>query len=349
MLNALSIFEKKKKDDKYTEKALLYQYILKYAISDGFIKKAYDKLKLGNNDPDSVNIYSFSYWEIAEWLKDNFPLYKEHYLSTQGRKNLAIENIQKNVKLKLKDLTTLGLIKLSGTRKQKKGTGLVPLYRQTKFGNLIAWIIESFDPTKSKSAVAEIYSILASSIYKIHKSSPSYTIFYSKFFNKCMKMGVFDYVVNQMRLMISANLPLINIEKIDSDSDNVNVYFNPTYIENNLHLLEIWIETIKELDPSIRRLVLYHKKLEIEETMETKASNTKGYEKMRYKISDDFDKVALEAYCENCGGHYTSVALDLIDYIGHIADLLCDPLSLHVKCPICNGEKKSKITFALLP
>src|SRR5205085_10839982 len=162
------------------------------------------------------------------------------------------------------------LIKLSGTRKQKKGTGLVPLYRQTKFGNLIAWIIESFDPTKSKSAVAEIYSILASSIYKIHKSSPSYTIFYSKFFNKCMKMGVFDYVVNQMRSMISANLPLINIEKIDSDSDNVNVYFNPTYIENNLHLLEIWIETIKELDSSIRRLVLYHKKLEIEETMETK-------------------------------------------------------------------------------
>ena len=43
MLNALSIFEKKKKDDKYTEKALLYQYILKYAISDGFIKKAYDQ------------------------------------------------------------------------------------------------------------------------------------------------------------------------------------------------------------------------------------------------------------------------------------------------------------------
>ena len=162
-------------------------------------------------------------------------------------------------------------------------------------------------------------------------------------------MGVFDYVVNQMRSMISAKVPLINIEKIDSDPDNVNVYFNPMYIENNPYLLEVWIETIKELDLSIKRLVLYHKKLEIEEAMETKASNTKGYEQMRYKISDDFDKVALEAYCKNCGGHYTSVALDLIDYIGHIAGLLSDPLSLHVKCPICNEEKKSKITFALIP
>jgi hypothetical protein len=163
-----------------------------------------------------------------------------------------------------------------------------------------------------------------------------------------MKKGIFEYVVNQMRSIISANLPLINIEKIDSDSDNVNVYFNPMYIENNLYLLETWIETTEELDPSIRRLVLYHKKLEIEEIMETRARNTKGYEEMRYKISDDFDKVALEAYCENCGGYYTSVALDLIDYIRHIAYLLYDPQSLHVKCPRCKGEKKSKITFALI-
>ena len=136
----------------------------------------------------------FDYWSgLGYWLLDNNKEFLNRY-KTSKNKEQPIENIQKRVKRKLNNLEKLGLIQNIGTRKQRKGSGSVTVYKYTDFGHLLAWIIQSFDPAMSEEANAQIYRIIGT-ILKIDKDSPSLDIFYLSFLGKCKDNRVFGDIV----------------------------------------------------------------------------------------------------------------------------------------------------------
>ena len=61
-------------------------------------------------------------------------------------------------------------------------------------------------------------------------------------------------------------------------------------------------------------LLLHREKLGIEELMAKKVGSVRGYEKMRYRIRDKPDLVAIEGLCGKCN-LYTSAAVVILDYI----------------------------------
>jgi hypothetical protein len=51
-------------------------------------------------------------------------------------------------------------------------------------------------------------------------------------------------------------------------------------------------------------LFLHREKLAIEELMAKKVGSARGYEKMRYRIRDKPDLVAIEGLCEKCNYYF---------------------------------------------
>ena len=276
----------------YTDDANLYQDLMKYCI---FL------LKNNNNG-------SFDYWSgLGYWLLDNNKEFLNRY-KTSKNKEQPIENIQKRVKRKLNNLEELGLIQNIGTRKQRKGSGSVPVYKYTDFGYLLAWIIQSFDSSMSEEANAQIYRIIET-ILKIDKDAPSLDIFILSFLRKCKDNRVFGEIVGLFKEILRSDMPVKTITDLLTYAMNLNF---PT-LGKREYFNKIWDMTMEELDPAVKQLVLYHLKLDIEEKMEMQSRFLKEFEKMRYRIRESPHMIALEGRCFSCG-LYIAIGMPILKY-----------------------------------
>jgi hypothetical protein len=77
-------------------------------------------------------------------------------------------------------------------------------------------------------------------------------------------------------------------------------------------IARIFIETIKDLDNEIQKLVLFQFKLEIESTF-TGYFEDIEWEKMRYENIQDYTKLTLHGHCKKCG-HYP-FQLDIFKFL----------------------------------
>jgi hypothetical protein len=174
-----SIFARREEDSNYTYSAHIYQNILRYS------------LVLKRNQQSGNKNLSFTWWEITDWLTSNNNNKNPANKDTKDR----IENLQKTIKIKLRNLVDLQLLYLDGNRPIVKGTGTTPTYQFTEFGYLLGWIIESIDSEISQDKICnEIYDLI-SIIFMVDENSPSSTVFYSKFFKKCNDRQVFGDIV----------------------------------------------------------------------------------------------------------------------------------------------------------
>jgi hypothetical protein len=107
-------------------------------------------------------------------------------------------------------------------------------------------------------------------------------------------------------------------------------------IEKAKFFVDLWNETLDELEPEARDLVLYHIKLEIERRMGDLVEDLASFEKTRFKIRTRYDYVALEGNCKKCKCCY-SVALPLRPYLDVANILPSEPVT--GTCMLCKDPE----------
>lgn len=92
--------------------------------------------------------------------------------------------------------------------------------------------------------------------------------------------------------------------------------------------MNIWQETINELEPEVRKLYLYEVKLGLDATMGSIASRSE-YEKLRFAIREDVETIALEGSCAECKKRAV-IQMKIVEYYESCTWLVLE------RCPLCN-------------
>jgi hypothetical protein len=315
-----SIFEKGEDNDIYTDDALLAQDILRYSL---VIARDQTPEQVDKDNP------KFTHRVVAKWLIKNNSEFITLYEGKDRTDSDKIENTQKHVKSRLKDLEVLGLVK-QGKTKQQKGTGQIPVYACTRYGYVLAWIIESFDPKSRDKANNEIYNWFEI-IFRVDEYSPSVIIFYAHFFKKCKEKGRFEYIVSAFRSILRSTTWLTN--PFDLFNELLFRIFNYPTTTDPFHTT--LNETIDELDVDTKELFLYYHKLEFERRMKFLAKHPQGFEDVQFGSRGYPHILTVEGQCKFCQ-LYFSLGVDLLDYrekmIEDRNEMSC---CLTASCPKC--------------
>lgn len=318
-----AIFEKV--NDKYYEKnALLTQDILSYHYK--VIRK------------NGIN-GSFRFWDLALWLVNNNLEFVTRYRGTHVRDSYKIENTKQSIHNKLEELIYLDLIRIKGVDKAQKVNTKIKTYEYTKGGQLLSWLIKGLDPKQPQDANNEIYELLTT-IFKIREDSSSISIF--RFLTKCKDKGNFDKLIEYIQhLLHQARSP-----EFKSMIDLVVYIFDSGFRDSpeQITFVDMWYETIRGLEPAIRKRMLHRMKLGIEIRFEkNQAFVSKQYEEFSVKLIANYRKFALAGYCDNCRKE-RNVSIHYLDYIKKF--LLVASEDVKLKCPRCN--KRDSITISNL-
>jgi hypothetical protein len=311
-----SIFQKDRNSN-YTKPALLYQDILRYSI----------------HSKSSINVCHIRHWDLARWLMKKNQEFINHYKDPSTRNttiNNRIENTQQRTKGKIKDLIELGLMKQIGTVKRSKGTGIVPIYEYKPAGYLFAYIMQSFDPKKKEDAEKQIYGLLHDSLFKISENSQSDVLFYSRYFRKLDENNVFGNFFSYIRELLDSGRRI----------QTLRLFFQyamlPYYKDGNgvRFFVKLWSDTVNELEPILKELVLHSLKLGIEDKMHRQVEDIKTFEKMRLRLKDKPDHLVLECFCIKCK-FVTCWPIHLLGYMEAMA--YADVSPIVITCPRCKA------------
>jgi hypothetical protein len=271
--------------------------------------------------------------ELARWLIQNHRVYVEEYQGSHKNVSARIESRLDTIKIKVNDLVRLDLIEIVRKEKQSKGTGEVDIYKFTPAAYFFSWVTESFNPSKRDRANEEIFRVLVDNILNIENDSAASTIFHHNFYKKCKQQGKFGSMVEFFREPLTIGLPVMTIH---SYFDYVTVIENMS-TDDKGYFLDLADQTIEELRPEVKDLVVYQIKLEFERTMLSKSHFKKGYEKLRFQSRDLHNAVVVEAHCTKCD-HYTSVVILYLEYIKLAKKAIPRPITLtNQNCPACKA------------
>ncbi len=140
----------------------------------------------------------FTEWQLAEYLLDKDPHYRNYWKGSNMNRANRIETIVKTVKRHVKSLEKAHLIIQTGTQKETKGTASIPNYALTPAGRVIFRILRSLkmeDPHAEK----EILSILQEHMFKRGDHSHSFIKFSSKLTANMCEKGFFTRYVSILR------------------------------------------------------------------------------------------------------------------------------------------------------
>jgi hypothetical protein len=336
------IFEKGTGRD-YTDDALLYQDILAYST---IIKKS-----------SSENV-SFKFTELANWLLKNNTEFLSYYDSTSTRRNTPfnarIHAQQTRIQNKINDLIALKLIETKGTIKAEKNILETPLYAYTKLGYLLNLIIDSrtlekqisnerkpekvVDKKKDLDSVNnELFCLLDSVFFKVEQNSSSATIFYSHFIKKCKDKGLFSKLIEHIVDVAHSNHGVKNMR--DLFEHVMDLDFKEG--ETRRYFLDLWRETIDELEPEVAALILFQMKLNAERRFQNiREYFTREYEEMHFQNRNDYERIVVEGDCIKCN-FQTVIALPYLDYRKRFSLVTRDD-TIKLDCPKC-GTKDSLV------
>jgi activator of HSP90 ATPase len=107
--------------------------------------------------------------------------------------------------------------------------------------------------------------------------------------------------------------------------------------EASKNLLDLYRETIDELNPEVQNIVRYQLKLSTERRFEDKMNYlSKDYEKHRFMFRADHESIVLEGNCEKCKQRTTKV-ISYFDYRDKTTLIdRNDPIRLD--CEICKTK-----------
>lgn len=286
-----------------------------FSINRDVLKYALQKVKLNN---------SFRTWDLTEWLIENSYLVRNSAShDKQVRPSHKINKRLKPVSRLLENFEVLGIVN-STTVQSRRGQYDTKEYRFTHSGYFIALLLEK-DETNNESLTDEIYNFLHSSYEKL---STSYSRFWQIFITECKEKGYLDKYINHHIQHLKENSHLF--QNVSQYLHNVNYYIP---FEKDI-FWSLLLETFAELDEDDYELFLYDLKIRIEDMQLSKVKVYANYEKKRFQIKEEFEKVVLEGYCNNCE-LYRSIPVDLLVYLKYQINS-----RIHeVKCDNCNFGK----------
>jgi hypothetical protein len=305
---SISIIFERGKDGKYTNNALLYHYILKYPIL------------VGDHSADEIQDVKMdtqvSLRDMIKWLINTLPEFRSKYSNDNISNTVSV--LRRRIKGKLDDLVHLELL-LSEKIKQDKGSGTTDKYRFTIFGQLLGWIINSVDFDNSsvnatinrREVINKQIFILLQQIFRTGAYSPTIDLLVaSNFLSKCKQLNLFGNIVNLLKNALNNKEILI-----DDISDLLHNLTTCNFKEQNSKVIftSLWDETIRELEPKIKNVILYNLKLAFERDVQDHVKAYQSYEKMWFKYKSDNRVVTVECGCTNCV-YRTSAVIDVMQY-----------------------------------
>jgi hypothetical protein len=298
-----------KANEKYTNNSLLYQKILTFPLS-------------------GTDHQSFTNWELCKWLKENHRRFKKR----------SVDSLQQLVERKIRKLIELLLVHEIGTRPISTGTGQTPVYAFESTSYFLGWLIESSssDPARS-GAVDKVFNILHL-MFELNAPS-SMNIFLKSLIMKAKEDNFFRYLVDHMIEVLQSRDSSIN-----DISDLINQALLFRHVELNLvnRYNELWGETLNELEPKTRQLVMFRIKLLYEQRMKERAYDPAEFEKIRFSARERFDKIVLECACLS-RKHISYEMIDLAEYMIRLRYHINDVPTLEKDCPSCNNTGSLQI------
>ncbi len=239
-IDTYSIFEKK--NGSYTNRALVYQDILRYS---------------------AITIErEFKDRELTRWLLENNQELINYYVGPPNNhvpKNKRVEYRIERVKGAVQDLIHLDLMQETGnTPAEKGGTRPVALYGYTANGRLLECLVESFDPKQREKACSDAFSILESALtteLSKHKP-PSHEKFLLTLYRKYKDRGVFkEFFMDRLKDTLEPHYEIKNRRGMwEMGQHN---FLTTIGDPNKLNLLgNLWEETFDEMTRDVRKLLL---------------------------------------------------------------------------------------------
>ena len=302
-------FARTKGQESFTDDSLLYQRILRFSL-------------LGTDHQ------SFTRWTMCKWLRDNHESFKKR----------SVESLQPLVARKMEYLMELQLIQAIGTQSISKGTGKTPVYTFHTTSYFLGWLIDSLIPdlVRKNRAINKIYNILW---LVLEMDAPSSMNRFLKLLIRKIKQNeLFTYVVNYMIELLESGTYMRDI----SDLINQTLMFghiDPAFIDKYNAL---WKETLNDLEPEVKQLVMFRIKLLYEQRMGGRVHDLAQFEKIRFSARERFDKIVLECVCLSCLSIRYEM-IDLIEYTIRLRYHIKGLPALEKDCPSCNNTGSLQI------
>jgi hypothetical protein len=332
-----AILERDKKGKHYTDGALLLQDLLRYSL-------LINELPLRQSNP-------FKLQELRNWIVRNNKKIVDHYNKTLRHKRIKyskrINDNKQVIDPRIELLLQLNLIRVIGTTMAEKVKLQISVFEYTKSGILLLLIIKSLnlkavitittrkdkivELTKALQKIYEDIFNLLRLAFRTEKDSSGAVIFYSTLFQKCRDKGIFDKLVERMHYIINSESNIINATDLLQRA----VYSAFFYKQSEAEFMGVLYETLEGLDRGVKRLILYRLKMFAENKFENQLEYlTRDYEEFRIEISGDYERIAVQGYCENCRTRQ-NVAV-------HYSDLRKispqDSNDLRIDCSSCTTE-----------
>ena len=346
----LSMIFEKDPNGKYTRDALLYQDILQYIF-------ARDS-KYASREPEV-----FVFDELAGWLvMEKSQEFKNDYQDFASRtpKYRRINAKRRKIQKRIDNLLEMFLLVVVEPVKSRRNNEYTSLYKYSKHGKVIAWIIRSqlseISANERNEIYKQIYNLVQSLFLPTDKSSDyqlmSRYLFKSKFFDKCWNEGIFDQIVNMMaELLHHKSLKARDI--IDILNHIVYEYVSFTHKKFRSILWAILMETLNELDEATRKIVIYYEKLAIERKIyggdvgPYSRQTSREWEEVWFANRNEYSKLTLFGHCSRC--KFSGPLI--VDYYKFKKEALLDNDDLptfKTDCHKCKAKDKLIVTTCLI-
>jgi hypothetical protein len=267
--------------------------------------------------------------DLAEFLLNENKEFKNRYSGKKLKKGNRIENIKQRIKRNIESLVRLRLMKQTEFVKQEKGTGLVPTFRFTRVGYVFSRIVQCIS-LEDRMAEEELYNLFNERLFKVEEDSRSFLIFASKMIKKMYGKDLFGIYISTFRKALDSD-----VKDIESFVKLIQDTISFKFLRRSF--FKVWEETINELDEENRKLFMYDHKLPFETAMGAKAVN-KNYERLRLKLMNEIETIALEGFCTVCNKQI-AFPMNLIEYIRRVVNAhIALP---YVTCPKCKSAQRT--------
>lgn len=248
---------KRDQDGLFTKDALFYQDILRYYFVINTVITA-------NN--------GFRLLELKKWIVENNLEIKKYFQDSKSHTSQSNKVHIKGgqINRKFEDLVGMNLIKKVRQETYesiKKIRVTADIYEYTDQGILIILIIRSHNDIEGtdyslkkgnskRSRMGNIYSVIYDTLDSLLMNTiepPYMNIFFSSLFKKCKRSGLFQKLIQQM-------YDILNTDNIVRSIGELLAYtVSSTYPDSSTRreFFKLWKETIGELEPDVRQIVLY--------------------------------------------------------------------------------------------
>jgi hypothetical protein len=283
---------------------------------------------------------TFTEWQLAEFLLDNDPHYRNLYLGSKLNRSERIEDVLKTAKRHVAKLIEVRLLEKKGTQKQTKGTGEISIYSLTQRGREVLLTMQILE-LEDEIAEKKLFSFIRDRI-DIFNNNLSFIKFISIFTKKAYEKGLFKEYVSMLR-QIARSKDTKDISTYASlISDITSLRFHHSSVLGTKYL-ELWIETLNEMPPIERNLYLYDVKL-LFDTKMGKMAITREYEDARFRFREEVETIALEGSCNNCHIGKTAIVvfhMKIMDYMLQLVNLKDN--NIPMTCPNCKSSGNTLI------